>query len=104
MRMQSPCPTTGTIIRLTVDPDAGITALEPSAAVVSIVDPSQVDPEAVRATVCNPQHFFASAHAARDWQSHYPGMKVLPVGEAYTLIMRPLADAMLCDVSPRECC
>lgn len=93
--VESPCPTTGTIIRITVDPDAGITALEPSTAVVSIVDPDQIDLHAVRATVCNPQHFFATTDAARDWQSRHPGMSVLPVAEAYTQIMRPLADAML---------
>jgi alkylmercury lyase len=93
-RVESPCPATGTIIRLTVDPEAGITALEPSTAVVSIVDPEQIDPNAVRSTVCNPQHFFADAEAARDWQSRYPGMTVLPITEAYTLIMRILADTM----------
>ncbi|TAM68914.1 MAG: organomercurial lyase MerB [Mycobacterium sp.] len=98
--VESPCPTTGTIIRLTVDPDAGVTALDPSTAVVSLVDPGQVDPAAVRATVCDPQHFFATADAARDWQSRHPGMTVLPVAEAYTLIMRPLADAFLRDASP----
>lgn len=103
-KIESLCPTIGTIIRLTVDPDAGITALKPSTAVVSIVDPGQVDPDAVRATVCNPQHFFASAEAARDWQSRHPGMSVLPVGAAYTLIMRPLADAMLSENPPRKCC
>lgn len=101
--IESPCPTTGTIIRLTVDQDAGITGLDPSTAVLSIVDPEQVDPKAVRATLCNPQHFFATADAARDWQSRHPGMMVLPVAEAYTQIMRPLADAMLADKG-RGCC
>ncbi len=95
--VESPCPTTGTIIRLTVDPDAGVTALEPSTAVVSVVDPSQIDPTKVRATVCNPQHFFATADAARDWQSQHPAMRVLPVDEAYHHIMVPLTDRMLDD-------
>jgi hypothetical protein len=35
--VESPCPKTGTIIQLTVNPDTGITDLEPSTAVVSIV-------------------------------------------------------------------
>ncbi|MCV7148548.1 alkylmercury lyase [Mycobacterium riyadhense] len=102
--IESPCPTTGTTIRLRVDPDTGVTDLEPSTAVVSIVDPNQIDTSAVRTTLCNPQHFFATAEAARDWQSRYPGMRVLPVAEAYTLIMRPLADAMLGDDDPDVCC
>ncbi|MDI3313371.1 MAG: organomercurial lyase MerB [Mycobacterium sp.] len=98
--IESPCPTTGTIIRLTVDPDAGISGLQPSAAVVSIVAASQVDLRAVRATLCRPQHFFVTPDAARDWQSRYPGMTVLPVAEAYTAIIRPLADAMLAGIGP----
>jgi alkylmercury lyase len=57
----------------------------------------------VRATLCDPQHFFATAGAARDWQSRYPGMIVLPVAQA-TLIMRPLADAMLRGDAPNPCC
>nr|VTP01956.1 Alkylmercury lyase [Mycobacterium riyadhense] len=103
-QVESSCPTTGTTIRLTIDPDTGITALEPSTAVVSIVDPSRVDADAVRATVCDPQRFFATADAARDWQSRYPGMTVLSVAEAYTQIMRPLATAVLADHPPRRCC
>nr|VTP02547.1 Alkylmercury lyase [Mycobacterium riyadhense] len=101
--VESPCPATGTTIRLCVDPDTGVTDLEPSTAVVSIVDPNNVDPQSVRDTLCNPQHFFATADAARDWQSRYPGMRVLPVAEAYTLIMRPLADAMVGDDDPDVC-
>jgi alkylmercury lyase len=103
-RIESPCRTTGRIIRLTVDPDAGITALEPSTAVVSIVDPDQVDPTAVRATLCNPQHFFVTADAARHWQSEHPGMRVLPVAEAYTSIMRPLAKIMMRGSGAAGCC
>jgi alkylmercury lyase len=102
--IESPCPTTGTIIQLTVDPGAGVRDLQPSTAVVSIVDPNQVDTDAVRATLCDPQHFFVTADAARDWQSRYPGMTVLPVAEAYMLIMRPLADAMLGGDGPSPCC
>ncbi|BBX73624.1 organomercurial lyase MerB [Mycobacterium shinjukuense] len=102
--IESPCPTTRTIIRLTVDPDAGITALDPSTAVVSIVDPGDIDTHAVRASLCDPQRFFATADAARDWQSRHPGMRVLPVAEAYTSIIRPFAEAMLVDNGPRGCC
>lgn len=102
--IESPCPTTGTVVRLTVDPNTGISELQPSTAVVSIVDPNQVDTNAVRASLCNPQRFFATADAARHWQSRYPGMTVLPVAEAYTLIMRPLADTMLRGDGPNPCC
>lgn len=102
--VESRCPTTGTTIQLTVDPGTGVRDVQPATAVVSIVDPNEVDTSAVRATLCDPQHFFATADAARDWQSRYPGLTVLPVAEAYTLIMRPLADAMLRGDGPDPCC
>ena len=92
--IESLCMTTGTIIRLSIDPDIGITDLEPSTTVVSIVSPNQIDPVALRATACNLQHFFADAEAAREWQSRYPGMRVLPVPQAYALIMLSFADAI----------
>lgn len=94
--VESPCLATGTTIRLTVDPDdKGVTSVDPAAAVVSVVDPAQVDPDAMRATLCSPQHFFVNADAARDWQSRHPGMTVLPVADAYRQLARPLAEALL---------
>jgi alkylmercury lyase len=93
--VESPCPATGTTIRLTIDPDKGVTALDPATAVVSMVDPAGFDPHAVRATSCNLQHFFASADAARDYQSRHPGMTVLPVADFYQQLARPMIEALL---------
>lgn len=101
--IESHCPTTQTSIRLTIYPDTGIKDLQPSTAVVSIADPNQLDTKAVRATGCNLQHFFAAAEAAREWRSRHPGMTVLPVAEAYT-IMRPVAEAMLGAEGSSSCC
>ena len=95
-QVESPCPATGTTIRVTVDPVRGVTALEPATAVVTIVDPARVDTAAVRATLCNPQHFFATADAARDFAASHPGMLVLPVADAHRHITAPLADAIIC--------
>lgn len=101
-QIEAPCPATGITIRLTVDPDKGITATDPATAVVSIVDPARLDPHAVRATGCNLQHFFASADAARDYQSQHPGMTVLPVADFYQQLGRPMIDAILRgDTTPR---
>jgi alkylmercury lyase len=102
--VESPCPATGSTIRLTVDPDKGVTAVDPAAAVVSIVDPAQVDPHAVRTTGCNLQHFFASADAARDYQSQHPGMTVLPVADAYAQLARPMIEAILGGDPAPGCC
>lgn len=78
-------------MRLTVDPAAGVTALDPATAVVSIVTPEQVG--SVRTEFCNPGRFFATADAACEWQARHPGMNVLSVADAYQA-SRPLS-AML---------
>ena len=93
-RVKSPCAGTGTPIRLTVDPAAGVNALEPSTAVVSIVTPEHMS--SVRTAFCNPGRFYAAADAARDWQCKHPGMEVLSVVDAYRA-SRPLSEMLLDD-------
>jgi alkylmercury lyase len=80
-RIESSCAASGTPIRLTVDPTAGVSALAPPTAVVSIVTPEQMS--SVRTAFCNPGRFFASPDAARDWQCKRPGMEVLSVVDAH---------------------
>ncbi|MBO0877074.1 MAG: organomercurial lyase MerB [Pseudonocardia sp.] len=93
--IESDCPNTGTTIRLTLDPTEGVTGLDPAGAVVTIVDPTHIDRQRVRATLCDPQRFFATGRDAHDWQAHNPGMTVLPVADAYTQIALPIAWATL---------
>ena len=93
-RVGSPCAATCTPIRLTVDPAAGVNALEPSTAVVSIVTPQHMG--SVRTAFCNPGRFFTTANAARDWQRKHPGMEVLSVVDAYRA-SRPLSEMLLDD-------
>jgi hypothetical protein len=81
--IESRCPTTNTVIRLTVDPDDGVGGLAPAAAVISIPNSEELDVAQVRASCCNPGRFFASAEAAKDWLAQYPGGTVLPVADAY---------------------
>jgi alkylmercury lyase len=80
-QVESRCPTTDAIIRLTVDPQDGVTDLSPSTAVISI--PGDVDVARVRDSCCNPGLFFATSEAAADWLSQHPGGSVLPVANAY---------------------
>ena len=91
-RIESPCAATGTPIRLTVDPAAGVNALEPSTAVVSIVTPQHMS--SVRTAFCNPGRFFATPDAACDWQSKHPGMELLGVVDAHR-VSRPLSEMLL---------
>ena len=95
--VESPCHATGTPIRLHVDPISGVTALDPPAAVVSIlsiVAPDEVS--SVREAFCNQVHFYADTTAAHGWLADHPGMGVLPVADAHRLA-RPLADNLLDD-------
>ncbi|MQA03853.1 MAG: organomercurial lyase MerB [Streptosporangiales bacterium] len=100
--IESPCHATGAPVRLTVDPTAGITRLDPATAVVSLVVPEQRC-DSVRAAFCNQVHFFATAAAAGDWVAKHPGMTVLPVADAYRL-GRPLIDGLLDTAAPTPCC
>jgi alkylmercury lyase len=92
VRVESPCAVTGVPIRLAVDPAAGVSALDPPTAVISIVTPQQMG--SVRAAFCNPGRFFATPDTARDWQCRHPGMEVLGVVDAHRA-SRPLCEMLL---------
>ncbi len=99
-RVISPCHTTGTPVRLTVEPDK-VTGVQPATAVLSIVTPDDVT--SIRSAFCGQVHFFATPHAARPWLDQHPGATVLPVHDAYQL-GRPLTRALLGDDHPSCCC
>ena len=96
-RIESPCAATGIPIRLAVDPMVGVSALDPSTAVVSIVTPEHMS--SVRTAFCNPGRFFATADGARDWQREHPGMELLSVVDAHRA-SRPLSEMLLDDGAP----
>ena len=81
--VESTCPATGVVIRLTVDPAAGVSDVSPATAVISIPAPQDLDDSRVRATCCNPGRFFATAAAADDWRAQHPRGTVLPVADIY---------------------
>jgi alkylmercury lyase len=96
-RVESPCAATGVPIRLTVDPTEGVSALDPSTAVVSLVMPEQTS--SVRTAFCNPGRYFATPDAARDWESKHPGMELLSVADAYRA-SRSLSEMLLDENTP----
>lgn len=98
--VESSCHATAAPVRLTVTP-TGVTAIEHSTAVVSIVTPDEMT--SLRASFCNHVHFFAGADAARAWLAEHPGMSVLPVADAHQL-GRPLARTLLGGETPTSCC
>lgn len=91
-RVESRCAATGVPIRFTVDPTAGVSALDPPTAVISIVTPQQMS--SVRSAFCNPGRFFATADAAGDWQRRHQGVEVLSVLDAHRA-SRPLSEMLL---------
>lgn len=99
--VESPCHTTGTPVRVTVDPDVGITSVEPRSAMVSLVAPDPAS-TSVREAFCHQVHFFTSADTADTWLAAHPGASALPVDDAYRL-GRPLIEAVLAGGPPPTC-
>lgn len=80
-RVESPCAATGIPIRFTVDPTAGVSALDPSAAVVSIVTPEKMT--SVRTAFCNPSRLAKQASRNRSAQrSRCPPSESAPQRDA----------------------
>lgn len=82
-QVESVSPTSGDTIRVTVDPVAGVTNVEPATAVVSLVNPDQIT--SIRSSFCNQVHYFSSAADAAGWLADHPDAEVLPVAEAERL-------------------
>lgn len=89
--VESPCPASGTPVRLTVTPD-GVSAVEPDTAVVSVV-PIDRAPN-IRTAFCDHVHFFRSPGDAATWLAEHPGGRVLPVRDAFAL-GKGFADGLL---------
>jgi hypothetical protein len=98
-QIESRCPTTDTIIRLTVDPHAGVSDLSPSTAVISLPDSEEMDITCVRASTCNPGRFFVTAEAADDWLAQHPDGALLPVADAYPQL-QPIISRLLDEDTP----
>ncbi len=82
VRIESPCPVSGDVVRIQVRPDA-VEKVEPASAVVSIVTPETVDD--VRGAFCQYVHFFRSPEAANAWLADHPGAVIISVAEAHAL-------------------
>ncbi|MBJ6799190.1 organomercurial lyase MerB [Geomonas propionica] len=83
--VESQCPVTKVVVRLTVTP-TGITALTPATSVVSLVIPAaQVGCCNVRNAFCSQVHFLGSPETADEWRSSHPEARILSVEEAWRL-------------------
>jgi alkylmercury lyase len=93
-QVESRCPTTDAVIRLTVDPEEAVTDLSPATAVISIPDVEDLDVARVRDSCCDPGRYFATAEAAAVWLAQHPTGKVLPVADAYPQL-QPILSRLL---------
>ena len=99
--IESPCRGTGDPVHIEVTP-AGIEAVEPTAAVVSIV--AARDLANFRRVSCNNAHFFSSPEAASRWLEKHPEATILSVENAYRLgrlIAEGLSD-ISCSAEPAD--
>ena len=80
--VESPCRGTGSPVHIEVTP-AGIEAVEPPSAVVSIV--AARDLANFRRVSCNNTHFFSSPEAASRWLEKHPEATILSVEDAFRL-------------------
>ena len=80
--IESPCRGTGDPVHIEVMP-AGIEAVEPPSAVVSIV--AARDLANFRRISCNNAHFFSSPEAASRWLEKHPEATILSVEDAFRL-------------------
>ncbi len=83
-QVESTCPVTGEMIRLTITP-TGVASYSPGSTVVSIIDPSKVScsTRGPQSAVCSQMFFFHSREAAETWQIDHPGVVICTVEEAY---------------------
>jgi len=92
--IESPCRGTGELVHIEVTP-AGIEAVEPTAALVSIV--AARDLANFRRVSCNNAHFFSSPEAASRWLEKHPEAIILSLEDAFRL-GRSIAES-LTDIS-----
>lgn len=80
--VESVSPVSGQPIRAVVTP-AGVSSIEPPAAVVSLVNPDQMI--SIRSAFCNEVHYFTSTADAAPWLDAHPGAELITVADAHRL-------------------
>jgi alkylmercury lyase len=96
--IESPCRGTGEPVHIEVTP-AGIEAVDPPSAVVSIV--AARDLANFRSVGCHNTHFFSSPEEASRWLERHPEATILPVEDAFRL-GRLIAEGLLGNSRPDE--
>jgi alkylmercury lyase len=98
-RVISPCHATNQPITAELDGEA-VTRVDPPSAVVSFV--LSPDPADLRGTGCDHQNLFVSREAATDWLAAHPDTEVMPVAQAFGLLVGAQAACGFAIRSERE--
>ncbi|QBD80871.1 organomercurial lyase MerB [Ktedonosporobacter rubrisoli] len=86
--VESACPVTHELVRLSVTPEK-LEQLEPAGAYISLVLPEAAAVRCdIRGNLCNHIYFFSSKQAASTWQVAHPDIVILPIEEAYAIGQR----------------
>lgn len=86
--VESNCPQTGKLVRLTAAPD-GVQSVDPAETVLSFVSPDELRIEQTAAgtmkSFCHRVHFLASPLAGREWTDRHKGTFLLSMEDGFTL-------------------
>lgn len=86
VRVDSPCPHNGGVIRLTLTPE-GLGTVDPAETVVSFRNGDggvfETDPASIIATFCHFVFFLASPEAGSRWSAEHPGSFLLTLEQAF---------------------
>ncbi len=82
--VESPCPVTGEVIRLSISPER-VESCEPAEAVVSMMEPPEDIAEDIVAKFCHYVYFFRSPEAGAQWCADNPGATLMSIEAAHAL-------------------
>lgn len=87
--LESPCPQTGEVVRLTIDPARGLRTAVPAEAVMSFLLPEAPlfarPAEETMTSFCHHIFLFASTDAGATWVAHHEGTFLLSIADAEQL-------------------
>lgn len=86
-RVTSPCHATNRHVTVELSSDALVSVDPPTAVVSFVVSPDRAD---LRGTGCEHQNLFASAEAAAGWLAARPDSEVIPVAQAFGLLVEAI--------------
>lgn len=83
-QVESTCPVTGEVIRLTVSPRQ-VENLAPEGAVMSMLEPPEDIMEDIVSKFCHHVFFFRDGHSGAEWTEQHPGAGLMSIRDGFEL-------------------